>query len=282
MKKYVLITGTSTGIGYDAARELIAHGCHVFGSVRSVPDGERVKKALGDAFTPLVFDVTDGDAIAAAVSAVEAIVGPQGLAGLINNAGIAPVAPLMHMPIGDFQRIFDINVTGVMRVTQAFLPLLGAKRECKHPPGRIINISSNTGGVVSPMGAAYSASKFALEALTDGMRRELGIYGIRVTAIEPGPIRTAVWEKAAQENAAARYAATDFAASMAAMDRLSSGAAKHGQPVETVSAVIREALLGPKPKARYPLNPMWYISKFLPTSTLDRMMCRKFELQIAP
>jgi NAD(P)-dependent dehydrogenase (short-subunit alcohol dehydrogenase family) len=279
MKKYVLITGTSTGIGYDAARELIANGCHVFGSVRNIEVGEGVKHALGDAFTPLVFDVTDSDAIAVAVAKVEALVGANGLAGLVNNAGIAPLAPLMHMPIDEFQRLLDINVTGVLRVTQAFLPLLGAKRGCTHAPGRIVNISSNSGAVVTPMGGAYAASKFALEAMTDGLRRELSIYGIQVAAVEPGPIRTPIWEKSTQSGASSRYDATDFAAPMAAIHKVADLAAKNGKPVETVSGVIRDALLGPKPKVRYPLNPAWYISKLLPTRLFDKMLCRKFGLR---
>jgi NAD(P)-dependent dehydrogenase (short-subunit alcohol dehydrogenase family) len=279
MKKIVLLTGTSTGIGYDAARELIANGCHVFGSVRSIADGERVRQALGDAFIPLVFDVTDSDAIAAAVAKVEAIVGAHGLAGLVNNAGIAPLGPLMHAPIGEFQQLLDINVTGVLRVTQAFLPLLGAKRGCTHAPGRIVNISSTAGSLVTPMGGAYSASKFALEAMTDALRRELSIYGIQVSAVEPGPIRTPIWEKVGQSGVFSRYDATDFAAPMAAIGELADLGAKQGKPAETVSAAIRHALLGPKPKLRYPLNPAWYIGKFLPTRLLDKMLCRKFGLR---
>ncbi|MGF6638214.1 NAD(P)-dependent dehydrogenase (short-subunit alcohol dehydrogenase family) [Paraburkholderia sp. MM5496-R1] len=279
MNKYVLVTGTSTGIGYDAARELIANGCHVFGSVRSVEDGERVGHALGDGFSPLVFDVTDEDAIAAAVATVEAMVGSHGLTGLVNNAGIAPVGPLMHMPVSDFKRLLDINVTGVLRVTQAFLPLLGAKRGSAHPPGRIVNVSSNAGCVATPMAVAYSTSKFAVEAMTDGLRRELSIYGIHVAAIEPGPIRTPIWDKARRSDLYSRYAATDFSAAMEAMEKVGNVAAIRGQPVETVSAVIRDALLKPRPKARYPLNPMWHISKFLPTRLLDKALCRRFNLR---
>jgi NAD(P)-dependent dehydrogenase (short-subunit alcohol dehydrogenase family) len=248
----VLITGVSTGIGFDTARELIAHGFRVLGSVRKAEDGTRVKQALGEHFTPLLFDVTDADAIARAVPQVQEIVGPAGLAGVVNNAGVAPSGPLMHMPIEEFQRCIDINVFGVLRVTQAFLPLLGARKNCPHPPGRIVNLSSISGGIAFPLVGAYACSKHALEAMTDALRRELGIYGIQVVAIEPGSIQTPIWEKAQAGDP--RYAKTDYADAMAKMPEFAAEENRKGKPVTVVSAAIRAALTSRRPKTRYPLT----------------------------
>jgi len=265
----VLITGVSTGIGFDTARELIAHGFRVLGSVRKAEDGTRVKQALGEHFTPLLFDVTDADAIARAVPQVQEIVGPAGLAGVVNNAGVAPSGPLMHMPIEEFQRCIDINVFGVLRVTQAFLPLLGARKNCPHPPGRIVNLSSISGGIAFPLVGAYACSKHALEAMTDALRRELGIYGIQVVAIEPGSIQTPIWEKAQAGDP--RYAKTDYADAMAKMPEFAAEENRKGKPVTVVSAAIRAALTSRRPKTRYPLTALWTVRKLVPTRTMDRI-----------
>jgi NAD(P)-dependent dehydrogenase (short-subunit alcohol dehydrogenase family) len=275
----VLITGVSTGIGFDTARELIAHGFRILGSVRKVEDGTRVKDALGEHFTPLFFDVTDADAIARAVPQVQAIVGTAGLAGLVNNAGVAPTAPLMHMPMEEFQRCIDINVFGVLRVTQAFLPLLGARKNCPHPPGRIVNLSSISGGVAFPLVGAYACSKHALEAMTDALRRELGIYGIQVVAIEPGSIQTPIWEKAQAIDP--RYAATDYADVMAKMPEFSANENRKGKPVTVVSAAIRDALTSPRPKTRYPLTALWTVRKLVPTRVLDHIARKTIGLTVS-
>lgn len=275
MSKSFVVTGASSGIGRDIARDLIAHGCHVFGSVRKATDGQALQAEFGEAFTPLHFDVCDEAAIRAAVEKVRGQLGDQGLAGLVNNAGVGPCGPLMHMPMDDFQRLFDINVAGLLRVTQAFLPLLGAGQSQSNAPGRIVNISSISGRVTVPMAAAYAASKHAVEALSDGMRRELSIYGVHVAVVEPGPTRTSIWDKASTEAGAGDYAAGDYAESMRALLQMAEREAVHGRPVSAVSAVVRHALLSDRPKARYPMEPIWFISKFLPTALLDRALCKK-------
>jgi NAD(P)-dependent dehydrogenase (short-subunit alcohol dehydrogenase family) len=269
--KYVLITGVSTGIGYDAARELIANGYRVLGSVRKPADGERVQDELGPKFTPLLFDVTDPAAIAAAVPEVERIVGGQWLAALVNNAGVAPMGPLMHQPMAEFQWMFDVNVFGVLRVTQAFLPLLGARRNCPHPPGRIVNLSSISGGVAFPMVAGYAATKHALEAMSDGLRRELSIYGIEVALIEPGSIQTPIWDKVPSP---AAYANTDYAEVMAGVPEMAARENRNGKPVTVVSAAIRDAIMSRRPKTRYPLLALWHARKLVPDRLLDRILCK--------
>lgn len=275
-QKTVLITGVSSGIGFDTAREMIARGWRVLGSVRKTEDAARVQQALGPDFIPLLFDVTDAEAIAAAVPQVERIVGANGLAALVNNAGVAPAGPLMHMPIDEIEHAFDINVFGVMRVTQAFLPLLGARRDCPHPPGRIINLSSVSGGLTVPLVGAYSATKYALESINDGLRRELSIYGIEVIAIEPAAIRTPIWDKI---KADPLYANTDYAEVMERMPETAAKQAARGKPATAVSAAIRDAIISKRPRTRYPLAPLWYFRNLIPDRLFDRLLCAESGLK---
>ena len=183
----VVITGVSTGIGFDAARYLIERGYRVFGSVRKHADAERVKAALGSAFMPLIFDVTDSAAVAAAVEKVQEATGDQGLCALVNNSGISDTCPLINMSMAEVRQMFEVNVFGLLSVTQAFLPLLGARSDCPHPPGRIVNISSISGGLVFPLVSCYGATKHAVEALFTLRPRVLAALTsvVKVTEVLP-------------------------------------------------------------------------------------------------
>lgn len=269
MKQAIVITGVSSGIGYATAQALIERGYHVFGSVRKAADGERVQKELGASFTPLLFDVSDSAAIPAAVAIVQAAVGGRGLAGLVNNAGVAPTGPLMHTALDEVRKAFEVNVFGMMAVTQAFLPLLGARAACAHPPGRIVNLSSISGGVAFPLVTVYAMTKHAVEAFSDGLRRELSIYGIGVSAIEPGAIKTPIWDKSPNEQADGRYAATDYADAMAAMPAFVAKELKSAKPVAVVTDAICHALAAARPKPRYPLIGLWHLRKLIPVGLLD-------------
>jgi len=279
VKKSVVITGTSTGIGFATARALIGRGYRVFGSVRTREDANRVRGTLGEDFTPLIFDVTDAAGLAAAAETVTAQVGSHGLSALVNNAGIAPTGPLMHQPLDEIRRVFEINVLAVIAVTRAFLPLLGGRRDAPRPRGRIINISSLNGGVSVPFAVAYSASKHAVEAITDGLRRELCIYGIDVIAIEPGTIRTEIWDKFRAFGVDQRYAATDYARALARMPAVVDEELKNGDPVERVSEAICRAIESPRPRARYPLTAMWYLGRWVPDRLLDRELTKRLHLR---
>ena len=185
--QYIIVTGASTGIGRAVAEHFLKKGAYVFGSVRKETDAELLKSTLGDHFEPLIFDVRDNEAIKKAAEIVKNRVGTEGVSLLVNNAGIAVSGPLQHLDIEDYQTQFDINVFGVQRVTQAFLPLLGASFTTKiKQKGMIINISSISSMVTTPFLGAYSASKIALEYWSDALRRELSIYGIRVVNISAG------------------------------------------------------------------------------------------------
>ncbi|MBV8438873.1 MAG: SDR family oxidoreductase [Silvibacterium sp.] len=276
MKKSIVITGVSSGIGLDAASLLVQRGYRVFGSVRKESDGQSVKSRLGDDFIPLMFDVTDHAKIAAAVEQVRAAVGDGGLTALVNNSGIASSGPLMHIPLDELRKQMDVNVIGLLAVTQAFLPLLGARRDCPHPPGRVINISSASGGLVFPFVGAYSASKFAVEALSDGLRLELGLYGINVVAIEPGMIRTPIWDEV--EETGAPYAGTDYRQSLDAFRALAIKQVRKGAPPSIVSQAILRVIEARRPKARVPLTGQWWLGKLMPTGLRDRILRKSVKL----
>jgi NAD(P)-dependent dehydrogenase (short-subunit alcohol dehydrogenase family) len=279
MKKAVVITGVSTGIGFATAQALIAHGYQVFGSVRKEADGVRVQAELGPDFTPLLFDVTDNEALPAAVALVQAAVGDAGLAGLVNNAGVAPSGPLMHSSLKEVRQAFEINVFGLLAVTQAFLPLLGGRADAPHPPGRIVNLSSISGGVTFPLVTLYAMTKHAVEALSDGLRRELSIYGISVSAIEPGAIKTPIWDKSPQSQTNNPYANTDYAQAMADLPAFLAKELETAKPIKVVTDAICHALTAPQPKSRYPLLGLWYLRNFLPDRLLDRVMIKAVGLK---
>ncbi|MCB1543293.1 MAG: SDR family NAD(P)-dependent oxidoreductase, partial [Rhodoblastus sp.] len=177
MKRSVVVTGASTGIGYAIAQLLAREGFHVFAGVRRMDDADRLVEEIGDEVTPLVFDVTDPQGVADAARDVGERLGDTTLAGLVNNAGIATAGPLLHQPIEEFRRQIEVNLIAQVAVIQAFAPLLGADRARKGEPGRIVNMSSVAGRIAAPFLGAYAASKHALEAVSDSLRRELLLYG---------------------------------------------------------------------------------------------------------
>ena len=280
--KYVVITGVSTGIGYDAARYLTERGWRVLGSARKQADAERVQAALGDNFTPLLFDVTDGMAVSAAVTQTQSIIGGNNLAGLINNAGIATAGPLMHIPLEEFRWQFEVNLFGLLDVTQKFLPLLGARPDAPRPAGRIINVSSVSGKITYPFMGPYSASKYALEALSDGLRRELVVYGIDVIVIEPGSVQTPIWDKAEKLDVDV-YAGTRYYDVMRRMQKMFVRQGQTGIPVARVSETIYKALTAPHPKTRYALARKWltgwFLPRYLPDRWVDKMIWKKLGLK---
>jgi NAD(P)-dependent dehydrogenase (short-subunit alcohol dehydrogenase family) len=187
--RHVLITGTSTGIGRATAERLARSGWGVLAGVRRAADAPE-----GTVAVPL--DVTDADSVAAMADAVADACGDDGLAALVNNAGVCVVGPVECVPLADWRRQFEVNLFGGIAVTQAMLPLL--RRRVRRGGGRsarIVNISSVTGQVASPLFAAYSASKHATEAVTDALRLELAGHGIGVSVINPGTIATDIWRK---------------------------------------------------------------------------------------
>ncbi len=278
--EYVVITGVSTGIGYDAARYLVERGFYIFGSVRKQSDADRTKADFGDQFTPLIFDVTDVEGVKNAVDQVKAIVGNAELKALVNNAGISVFGPLMHLSIEEFRHQLDVNVVGVFSVTQAFLPLLGTDKKTVRSPARIINISSISGKIAYPFLGAYAASKHALEAMSDSLRRELKLYGIDVILIEPGNTVTPILDKTKEQ--LNRFQKTDYASILEDADPIFEDIFKSALSVEAVSQTIHKAITSETPKVRYPLPnkwmSRWYLPRLLPARTVDNMVAKAFGL----
>jgi NAD(P)-dependent dehydrogenase (short-subunit alcohol dehydrogenase family) len=277
----VVVTGISTGIGYGVAQVLIRAGYQVIGTVRKAEDAERVRGELGVRLLPVLMDVADDDDVQRAAAEIRTLVGERGLAGLVNNAGMAVAGPLMHIDLEELRYQFDVNVVGVVAMTQAMLPLLQRTGDNSSPPGRIINISSVSGYITYPFLAPYAASKHALEAISDGMRCELALYGIPVSVMVLGAVATPIWGKT-KENDLARYTQTDFAEGVKQLMTTAGELSSEGMPVARVAAAVRQALETPKPKARYVLvNDYWrgwLLPQWLPTRFLDYAMTRQFGL----
>lgn len=281
--KTVLVTGASTGIGAAAARHLAAKGWCVFAGVRKAADGDALKDGAEGDLRPIILDVTKPDDVAAAVRTVSEALGGQKLAGLVNNAGIARMGPLAIQFMDDFRAQFEVNVFGLMNATQAFVPLLGGDPERTGPPGRIVNITSVGGKLSAPFLGAYAATKHAVEALTDSLRRELVIYGIDAIAVGPGSVRTPIWDKAEADNAQQPYANSDWAGPLKAFEKVMLHGGQTGLPPEEIAKVIETALSDPKPKARYAPVPdkftNWTIPTHLPKRVLDGIFQSRFGLK---
>ncbi|MDB5470461.1 MAG: oxidoreductase [Caulobacter sp.] len=280
MKRSIVVTGVSTGIGWGAVKVLTGHGFHVFGSVRKQADADRLKQEFGDSFTPLIFDVTDAAGAKAAAETVRAALNGQTLAGLVNNAGIAVAGPLLHLPVEDFRQQLEVNVTGVVIATQAFAPLLGAEAGLTGPKGRVVNISSVGGRNAAPFMGPYSASKFALEGLSESLRRELLIHGVDVIVVAPGAVATPIWDKA-DEVDTGPYAATVYAAALDRIRAYMLTMGRKGLPPEAIGEAIHTALTAAKPKHRYVVSPTPFevlLTEILPRRTMDRILGKRLGL----
>lgn len=271
----VLVTGASTGIGYACTQTLALKGFTVFAGVRNDADAQRLS-ALRSNIRPLILDVTVPRQIAAAAQAIEDS-GVQ-LRGLVNNAGVAVAGPLEYLPIDQFRRQFEINVFGALAVTQAMLPLLRRSDDA-----RIVFMSSVSGQIVPPFIGPYAASKFALEATADALRMELSSFGIRVSVVQPGNVRTPIWQKGrdAKEALVAGMphgAIAHYGEAVDAIVRVTEREERTGIDPGEVAQAVLHALSSPNPKARYPVGspPAWQrrFASLLPERIRDRMILR--------
>lgn len=281
-ERSVVITGVSSGIGRAAATLLAQHGFHVFGSVRKASDADALRSQLGEAFTPLIFDVTDEAGIRAAVQRVSETLGGACLAGLVNNAGVAVAGPLTHLPVAEFRRQIEVNLIAPMAVTQAFLPLLGTDEARQGSKGRVVMISSVGGQLAVPFLAPYVASKHGMEGLAASLRRELMFYGIDVTVVAPGHVATPIWDKA-EEMDVSPYEHLAIAPAMKKFRDFFIAEGKKGFPPERIAAVIHEALTAASPQTRYAVVPgrlqNWTIPRLLPARVIDAILAKRFGLK---
>ncbi|MEM1151005.1 MAG: SDR family oxidoreductase [Pseudomonadota bacterium] len=278
----VVITGASSGIGRAAARHLAANGWHVFAGVRKQKDADTLD-ADHENITPLILDVANRESLGAAVDTVSSALGEAKLAGLVNNAGIAQMGPLALQPIDEIEAHFQVNVFGAIACAQAFGPLLGMDRRRTGAPGRIINITSVGGKIASPFLGAYTATKHALESVTDTLRRELLIYGIDSIAVGPGAVKTPIWDKAEEKNEGTPYANSEWAEAIEKFSETMLQGGREGLETETVSKVIETALTDPSPKARYAPVPNkltnFSIPTRLPKRWLDGIFASRFGMK---
>jgi NAD(P)-dependent dehydrogenase (short-subunit alcohol dehydrogenase family) len=275
--KSVVVTGVSTGIGWGITKVLIEKGVRVFGSVRKTQDAERLSEEFGRNFVPLIFDVTDEPAVRTAAGQVRGQLKGETLFGLVNNAGIAVPAPLIHQPTADFRNQLEVNLVSVLIVTKAFVPLLGMDRSLRGKPGRIVNISSVGGKRGSPFLGAYVASKHGLEGFSESLRRELMLYGIGVVIIGPGAVATPIWDKGEKVDTAL-YADTEYFEAGRRIQKYMVENGRKGYPPEKVGRVVWHALTTAKPRLRYEVIPggilMRTIQSLIPRRILDHIIAR--------
>src|SRR6195256_5683799 len=278
--KSVVITGASTGIGWATAKLLLDRGFRVFGSVRKQAGADRLKNALRTNFTPLMFDVTDEAAVLAAAREVRNVLNGETLTGLVNNAGIAVAGPVLELAADEFRRQMDVNFIGPIIATQAFGPLLGSDPSLKGLRGRIVMISSVAGRNGNPLMSAYSASKHAIEGLSESLRREMMLFGIDVIIIAPGAVKTPIWSKA-EEVDITIYKNSPYFPALEKIRAFMLGLGETGLPAEKIAEAIATALTSAHPKVRYQLtaDPMQHlITAVLPKRMVDKIIAKRLGL----
>lgn len=277
----VVVTGASTGIGHATAKLLLDKGFRVFGSVRKQADADRLRAELGANFTALLFDITDEAAVLAAAREVRAQLAGETLAGLVNNAGIAVAGPVLELAADQFRRQLDVNVIGPIIATQAFGPLLGSDASLKGPKGRVVMISSVAGKNGNPFTPAYSASKHALEGLSESLRRELMLFGIDVIIIAPGPVRTPIWGKGQEAVDTENYRNSPYQPALQKVGAYMKHLDSIGLPPEAIAARVFDALTLPHPKVRYQIAPdplRHLVMAYLPKRMVDRIIAKRLGL----
>jgi NAD(P)-dependent dehydrogenase (short-subunit alcohol dehydrogenase family) len=270
----VLVTGASTGIGRASALRLDAAGWRVFAGVRREEDARALREAGSERLTPVELDVTDPDQIAAAAELVAA--SGEGLHGLVNNAGVAVPSPLETIPIEDFRRQVEVNLTGQVAVTQALLA------EIRRARGRVVFISSIGGRIAFPLTGAYHAAKFGVEAVGDVFRQELRPWGIGVSIVEPGSIDTPIWDRGERtadeigDRSPQREAL--YGRAIERYREVVRQTAERGIPPEKVARVVERALSSSRPRTRYLVGidakVQARVRPLVPTPLWDRIVSR--------
>jgi len=272
--KYILITGVSTGIGYEATKVFLKNGYSVFGSARKRTDADRLGIEFGDRFTPLIFDITDHQAIERTYNHVKNVTGDTGLAGLINNAGISVNGPIEYIDMESFRYQFEVNFFGQIAVTQTFLPLLGAMKNCPFPPGRIVNISSVSGVIPYPFMGPYSSSKFALEAFSHCLRMELLAYGIDVIIVGPGSIKTPIWDKVPEPRK--EILESIYGNAITKIKKRAMKTAETGIDTAVFANKLFRIFESEKPKYRYTIVKNKFINYTLPKMLVNTRLMKKY------
>ncbi|MGA2519368.1 MAG: SDR family oxidoreductase [Acidimicrobiales bacterium] len=273
----ILITGASTGIGQACAVAFDRLGWDVFAGVRRDEDGRRLAAGASDRLRPVILDVTDMSSVEAAAKEIDVAVGEAGLTAVVNNAGIAVGGPVEYLAVDEWRRQFDVNVIGPVAVTRAVLPSI--RRSGRR--GRVVFIGSIGGRVANPFVAPYAASKHAIEAIAESMRHELAPTGIRTVVIEPGAVRTPIWDKGQSdaddiEAGMPAEGLERYGAAIGALRKAMQFQARTGVDPSVVAGVVERAVTSPKPAARYVVGrdakAMAIAIRFLPDGARDALM----------
>jgi len=276
-KGAVVVTGASTGIGEACALRLDRLGYEVFATVRRPEDEQALRARTSDRLVTMLMDITDEAAVDAAFKSIGEVVGARGLVGLVNNAGVAMGGPLEYLPLEHWRTQLEVNVIGQVCVARAALPLLRSAR------GRLVFIGSLSGRVSTTLMGPYGASKFAIEAIAESLRHELRSAGVRVALIEPGAVKTAIWEKGRAladelERTLPAEALERYRSEIAAVRQGIEQQDKTGVDPDRVAEVVQRALESSRPKARYLVGPdakvAALVARWLPDGLRDRVIAR--------
>ena len=277
-RELIVVTGASTGMGAATARELARRGFHVLAGVRRDVDADALR---GDGIEPHILDITVESHVAAIAERVAN--DPQGfpLRALINNAGVAINAPVEALPIAEWRRQFEVNLFGHVAMIQALMPSL------LRSAGTVVNISSLGGKVALPTYPAYAGSKFALEALSDSLRREVGRLGVRVVVIEPGAVKTAMAERGVATADRLKDGMTAdqrerYGELVDAMSNLARSFDKDGVSADHAATVIAKAATSSRPRTRYTVGRDAAVLARLSRVLSDRVLDRVVRLVLRP
>ncbi|MET7679981.1 SDR family NAD(P)-dependent oxidoreductase [Streptomyces sp. NPDC005423] len=263
------MTGASTGLGAAAARELARRGFHVLAGVRRDRDADAIRSA---GIEPVILDITEPTQVEALAARIAD--DPRALHALVNNAGVQVNAPVEVLPMAEWRRVFEINLFGHIAVTQALLPALLRGR------GRVINISSIGGRIAMPTYGAYAGAKFALEAVSDSLRREVAPLGVQVVVVQPGGVRTEMAGRGietANRLAAGMTPEQDerYGDLVQAINTLMASGTAAGLTADAAAQVVAEAVTARRPRTRYTAGRdatvLVRLSRILSDRVLDRV-----------
>ena len=275
-KKSIMITGISTGIGRGTLDYFVSKGFHVYGSVRSTKDANRLKRIYKDKLTTIIFDVTKLAQLKKAAAFIKKDLNDSNLLALVNNAGTSFPGPLLRQSVKDFEKQIDINLNGAFRVIKYFAPLCGAEKNNNYKKGVIFNISSLSGKIGMPGLGAYTASKHGLEGLSQSLRRELLRYGVDVVIIGPGPIKSEIFNKV-DKKFLESLKKSDYANAAKLIPKRNKNALKIAFPAIEVGKLIFNALHNPNRKSRYTITPHTMMYWTGPMTISDRMLDRMIQ-----
>jgi NAD(P)-dependent dehydrogenase (short-subunit alcohol dehydrogenase family) len=265
--KSFLITGASTGIGEACALRLDQLGHRVYAGVRSEAHAQGLRERGSERIVPVFLDVTDQAQVDAVAERIAD--GGGSLDGVVNNAGIGRGGPLEYLPLDAWREQLEVNVLGPIAVTKAVLPFIRAA------PGRIVFIGSIGGRVATMLMGPYNASKFAIEAIGESLRSELHPWGISVSVVEPGAVKTPIWDKAREqadhlERALPEEGRTRYARHVTAIRKAIEMQDRQGVSPDKVAAAVEHALFSPRPKTRYVVGTDAHVQALLVRCLPDR------------